>query len=111
MTSPTQLTLKRLRADGWMAAVVERWNQWSKIRQDLWGFVDIVAIRGDDSLFIQCTTNDNVSKRIAKMKLLASPYMVHRPPNRRVEVWGWAKKGQRGKRKTWEVRMVDWSDV
>ena len=66
--SPTQLTLRKLRADGCMAAVVEKWNPHAKIRQDLFGFLDIVAIvpGGSGVLGIQACTTGNMMKRIAK---------------------------------------------
>ena len=44
-TSPTQRTLKRMRESGdyVLVQVVEKWNSWAKIRQDLWNF-DILGI-------------------------------------------------------------------
>ena len=43
--SPTQRTLKRMRESGDYALVkvVERWNAFARIRQDLWNF-DILGI-------------------------------------------------------------------
>jgi len=37
-------SLKLLRDEGWIAAKVEHWNPFAKIRQDLFGFIDIVAL-------------------------------------------------------------------
>jgi hypothetical protein len=42
--SPTELTLKQLRAEGYTAKVVERWNHYAGIRQDLFGF-DVLALK------------------------------------------------------------------
>ena len=39
--TPTARSLNRLRADGWLAQVVERWNAHAMIRQDLFGFIDV----------------------------------------------------------------------
>ena len=39
-TSPTTLTLKHLREQGYTAEVVERWNPHARIRQDLFGIVE-----------------------------------------------------------------------
>jgi hypothetical protein len=39
-TSPTQLSLKKLREEGYTVAVVEHWNSFARIRQDLFGFID-----------------------------------------------------------------------
>src|SRR5271167_4627948 len=46
--SPTQRSLKLLRERGWTCQVVERWNQWAKVRQDLFGCLDILAISPRD---------------------------------------------------------------
>lgn len=45
--SPTQRSLKLMRSRGYTAAVTERWNPHAKIRQDLFGFIDIVAVSPD----------------------------------------------------------------
>lgn len=44
MITATQRTLKYLRGLGWECAIVEKWNPHAKIRQDLFGFIDIVAL-------------------------------------------------------------------
>ena len=44
-TSPTQRTLKRLRDLGYLAEVVERWNPHAKVRNDLFGFGDVMSGR------------------------------------------------------------------
>lgn len=68
--SPTSRSLKQLRADGYVAEVVERWNQYSKTRHDLFGIVDVLAMDGE-LLAVQATTTGNLSSRIKKS--LASP--------------------------------------
>ncbi len=99
--SPTRRTLERLRADGWMAAVVERWNPHAGVRQDLWGILDILAVRGSETLGIQVTTATNLSKRVRK--LADSPALpALRKANWTLQVWGWRKRGGR-----WEPRIVD----
>ena len=44
--SPTARTLKKLKDSGDypLVAIVERWNNWAKIRQDLFGIIDLLAI-------------------------------------------------------------------
>ena len=37
MSSPTQRSLQHCRKNGWIAGVVEKWNQYARIRQDLFG--------------------------------------------------------------------------
>ncbi|MBI4326652.1 MAG: hypothetical protein HY674_15520 [Chloroflexi bacterium] len=43
--TPTQRSLSKLRAEGWLAVIVERWNPYDRVRQDLFGFADLLAIR------------------------------------------------------------------
>ena len=102
MTSPTQRTLKHLRDAGYYAAIVEHFNPWVKIRQDAFGILDIIAVHREHPgvLGIQCTSASNMSSRVKK--ILAAPVTpTWIAAGNRLEVWGWSKKGARGKRKTW----------
>lgn len=65
--SPTQLTLKYLRSNGYTATVTERWNSFAKIRQDLFGFIDVLAIKRNQILAVQCTSEHNILARIQKV--------------------------------------------
>ena len=65
--SPTQLSLKKLREEGYTVAVVEHWNPWAKIRVDCFGFIDIIALRENETLAIQTTTASNMSARVKKI--------------------------------------------
>jgi len=101
-TSPTQLSLKKLRLEGWTAWVVEHWNSFARIRQDLFGFADIIAIKeGQMPLLIQCTTVSNMSARVKKIEdNVVAPIWG---TIGRIEVWGWYKfKGK------WQVKMRWW---
>ena len=92
--SPTQLTLERLRADGYQAAVVEHWNPHARIRQDLFGFVDVLAVRGTETLAVQATSVDHVAHRVTKIG--DSPLVAAvRDAGLSIHVWGWAKKSGR----------------
>lgn len=66
--SPTQLTLRHLKAEGWtQVEVVEKWNPHARIRQDLFGIVDVLAIRPGETLAVQATSASNVSSRLHKI--------------------------------------------
>lgn len=107
MTSPTQRTLKHLRDAGYYAAIVEHFNPWVQIRQDLFGIGDIVAVHVEHPgvLMVQCTSASNMSSRVKK--ILAAPVTpTWIAAGNRLEVWGWSKKGARGKRKLWALTMV-----
>lgn len=90
----TQKTLAWLREAGWLCWITEHWNSYARIRQDLFGFCDVLAIKGDITWYVQCTSHACVPARRAK--ILASPYatVVHNGTTRFIVVMGW-KKGDR----------------
>lgn len=100
--SPTARTQAFLRKRGVLVAKTEHWNHYAKCTQDLFGFVDTVALDPttyDDFLCIQSTTDSHHSARVKK--ILANENLATILRHARVEVWSWA---QRGKRKLWTVR-------
>lgn len=110
--SPTQRSKAKLKAEGWpLIAVTERWNPFAHVRQDLFGFIDILACRENELLAVQTTSGPNVSARVEKIGANPAYQIWLASPNRRIEVHGWAKRGARGKRKLWTCRVVEmrWS--
>ncbi len=105
--SPTARSLKDLREMGFTAQVVERWCAFSRRRVDLFNIVDIVAMReGVGVLFVQCCAGASHAARVAKVK--AEPRLpAILASGARVEIWSYAKKGARGKRKMWELRREE----
>lgn len=102
-TSPTTLSLKALRDAGYVAAVVEHFNPHKRIRQDLFGFIDIIAIRPGETLAVQTTSRSNMAARVRKIADHANVAAV-REAGWRIEVHGWAQKKPRAR---WECRTVD----
>lgn len=104
--TPTQLTLRQLRADGWpLVEVVERWLPAQRIRKDLFGFVDVIAVGHPDRpgpLLVQATSATNVASRVRKIADHPNIGHVRDAGCFTIEVWGWGKKGHR-----WQVRKVD----
>ena len=101
-TSPTQRSLAKLRAEGWTVAITERWNPFAKIRQDLFGFIDLLCIRDGATLAVQTTVGGEVARRIAKIAELPEAGLV-RKAGWSIHVHGWRKLAS-GK---WECRTVD----
>lgn len=99
--SPTQLTLEKLRADGWTCEVVERWIPGANIRKDLFGFIDILAIHTGRVLAIQATSYSNMSARCKKIAEHENIREV-RKLGWQIEVWGWRKVDNR-----WTVKITD----
>lgn len=105
MTSPTQRSLAECRRREWNAEVVERWNPYARIRRDLFGWCDIVALTGMQIIGIQACVTGDLSKRVAKIcHERALPARRWLESGGVVLVWGWALRGARGKRKTYELK-------
>jgi hypothetical protein len=98
--SPTARSLAYAREQGWLVGVTEHWNPHARIRQDLFGFIDVVVIDGDvragGILAVQATTGSNASKRV--QKILDTPDAeTWLRAGLRIEVWSWRKlKVKRG---------------
>ena len=100
--TPTQLTLRELRKRGYTAAVVEKWNHGAKIRQDLFGIVDVLALLDGETLAVQATSASNVAARVKK--IADSEHIAAiRKAGWRVVVWGWRKN----KARRYVLREVD----
>lgn len=107
MTSPTQRTLALARELGFQAQVVERWNMHARVRVDLFGVIDIVAVHDDCGIVgIQaCAGSSHAARRTKAMETDGIRRWLS--AGGRFEVWSWAKQGPRGKRKVWTVRREE----
>ena len=94
--SPTKRTLAWCKARNWMAGVVERWNPHAKIRQDLFGFIDLIAVgeHGLGTIAIQATSASNAAARITKIQANESARRWIASGNL-VEVHGWRKNAKK----------------
>ena len=73
-----------------MAQVVERWNSLGRVRVDLFGVIDIVAVKDGAVRWVQVTSSSNISSH--RKKILESEAIKH---VRSIEMWGWRKKSNR----------------
>lgn len=94
--SPTQLSLDFLNKCGYACAIVEKWNAHAKIRQDLFGFADIIAYHPLHGIvLVQTTTAHNMKAR--EKKILASPHFEGwKRAGGKVVLHGWGKNGCEG---------------
>lgn len=105
-TSPTSRTLALLRKQGFACQVVERWNQFAKVRQDLFGFIDIVAMDGTSIYGVQATTATNRAAR--REKILDDPRsLIWQKSGGKILLITWSKKGGRDKRKVWTENVEE----
>jgi hypothetical protein len=110
MRSPTQRTLKYLRERGNVAAVqvVEHYIKFPHmahgVRRDLWG-ADILCVQGMKLIAIQTCAGSSHSDRVNKSlgNESVGNWLV---TGNLFEIWSWAKRGPRGKRKLWTPRVT-----
>lgn len=106
-TSPTQRSLKHLRAAGYTAGVTEKWVNWPPPghRVDLFGFVDILAVGPGETIAVQACAGSSAAARVSK--ILAEPrFLAVKQAGWKVVVHAWRKAGARGKRKLWDLREI-----
>lgn len=110
--TPTQRTLKAMREQGRLCGIVEKFNHYAGkfgIRQDLFGFIDIIAIDPVDGILAVQSCGQDISGHILKMTEARNEYLFEWLKHARVELWGWRKiKLARGsKALRWSPRIVD----
>jgi len=91
--NPTTLSVRELRRLGYTCEVVERYNSFTKRKNDLFGFIDILAVKDKKVIGIQATSRSNISTRLNKIVeselYPLIKYGIH------VLVWGWYKDKNR----------------
>lgn len=101
MASPTSRTCDYLRRRGYRVGIVEKWNHHAKKRQDLFGWMDVLAFKGDMTYGIQVTTMGHRAERIKKVLLNDDALAWVQAGMRGVVVFGWKKRGKR-----WSTNQV-----
>ena len=106
--SPTQRTLRALRERGCICGIVERFNAFvgpHGIRQDLFGFIDIIALYPDGIVGIQsCGSSFSAHDKKILENEIAPDWLK---TGGKIELWGWRKiKLKRGgKAMRWSPRL------
>jgi hypothetical protein len=84
------LSVKYLREQGYIAEVVEKRLPGCMITKDLFGFIDIIAVRRGEVLAVQATSHQHVGERITKIANHENVGAV-RESGMRLVVHGWKK--------------------
>ena len=101
MSSPTKRSLALLREQGMKAEVVERWNAFAKVRQDLFGIIDIVALGDGVTVGVQTTSKVNMNARLQKItESEALPHLLRAGWS--IVIHGWYKKNNQ-----WCVKVLE----
>lgn len=105
--SPTQLTLRKLKNEGYTTVqVVEHWipsfgNRAFGNRRDLFGCWDVLAVKDGHTVAIQVTSKSNISARVKKIS--DNEHISNlRLANWTLLVHGWWKDGHR-----WECKEIN----
>lgn len=114
MSSPTQRSLALLRKEGFVAQVVEKYNPYARVRVDLFGFIDIVAIKKECGkcagingvVGVQTTSAAHIMERVRKILSIPESKIWLECGNK-IIVHGWSKKGAKDKRKLWSVNTKE----
>ena len=80
---------------------MEHWNSFVKIRQDLFGFIDVLGVGNGETIAVQTTTDSHVSERVKKIAD-SDKIAACRDAGWKIEVHGWKKVKNR-----WQVRIID----
>lgn len=114
MRGPTQRSLNLLREQGYTCYISEHYNAFAKVRRDLFGWIDIVALHPDRKgvLGVQTTSGSNLSARIKKADALPA-YHLWIACGNVAEFHGWRKLKTGKIQRTWQplVRRIDLSDL
>ena len=110
--SHMERTLKRLRDEGYLVAKVEHWNPFAHKRQDLFGFIDVLAIKKNQPILaVQVCGDDSRAAHVASLESNEA-FRVWRYTGLEedasiIQVWSWGKHGAKGKRKVWTVNITE----
>jgi hypothetical protein len=92
-----ELTLKWLRDHGYAATKTEHWNHYAKRRQDLFGFIDVLAANDHHLLGIQVSDDSHVAQH--RGKVLENKVAQLLACHMAIEIWSWGLRltGERRK--------------
>ncbi len=112
MSSATQRTIRELKNQGRVCAIVEKWNAFAGphgIRQDLFGIIDIIALDPERGVIgVQCCSGGMSTHYIKITEERAQETMDWlQTPGTVLEIWSWRKlKVKRGgKAMVWKPKI------
>lgn len=109
--TPTQRTIRELRNNGIKCAIVEKWNHHIKIRQDMFGIIDIIALDPEKGVIGVQSTGTAFSRHVHKLQEEKAQETLDwlKTPGATLELWGWrkVKRVRGGKQMIWKPRVGD----
>lgn len=104
-TQTTQRSLAKLRKEGYICHIAEKWNQFGGIRQDMFGFIDILAIRPGEIVGIQTTSESNVASHIKKI-IGHKNFLAVRDSGMKIYLHSWQRVKRKDKRDIIKFREI-----
>ena len=90
--------IEKLQANGWITWFPAK----ARFKQnDIFGIIDLLAVKGKIMKKIQLTTLPNVSERRKKIISFLKKYKVELP----VEIWGWSKKDKSFRKEKINIKL------
>jgi hypothetical protein len=110
--TPTQRTLKSMREQGRIVGIVERFNAHVGafgIRQDLFGFIDLIAIDPQDGIVAIQSCGMDWSGHVRKLREQRNEAVFEWLKHAKVELWAWrkVKLAKGGVAMRWKPRIGD----
>ncbi len=90
MNSPTTRTLKELRKAGYVCGITERYNSFIKIRQDLFNFIDLIALSEKEIIGVQCCAGSGHAAHKTKILGNTTP-PIWLKAGGKIQIWSWSK--------------------
>ena len=106
-TKSIQRSLKRIKERKWVYWITEKWNSYTRTREDLFQFCDILCLDEDRTIAIQaCGSDYQPHVRKIKENEWVRPWLKG---GRELQIWSWRKlkKKRGGKAMVWKVRVCD----
>lgn len=101
MGSPTQRSKKYLEKLNYRVGITEHWNPHAFIRQDLFGFIDMIGVKENSVVAVQTTSASNMSAREKKI-LTHENYPAVKSSGMQLFLHGWVKVRNR-----WTVKIKE----
>lgn len=102
-TPLTYRSMKMLRESGWCVDKTEQYIHQARRKKDLYGIIDVLAVRGETTMGVQVTSRGEIARR--KRKILDSPaFPLLIEAGWKIVIHGWDKYDSRWRCKVVRVR-------
>jgi hypothetical protein len=103
-----------MREQGRLCGIVERFNRYGGsfgIRQDLFGFIDIIAMDPVDGIIAIQSCGQDFSGHVKKLTEERNELVFEWLKHAKLELWGWrqVKLNRGGVAMRWQPRIMDFS--